>query len=170
MQTIPQAEAPPEDVRRFADLLRSIGRQWGLRDPLVGEVAAESELSHSQFHVLMWLGSDGALTMGELARRASITEKTITGVIDRLEKMGLAQRRRDQGDRRVIHVVLTEQGGRTFAELEAVMQRRLARFLGLLDPQDRDALCRILHKLLDRMGPAAASTAAPGGKHPAGGA
>lgn len=150
-------------ARRLGDLLTDIGRQRGLRDPILGECAAGSDFTPSQIHALMWLGTDGALTMGELARRSSITEKTITGVVDRLERDGLLQRVRDQADRRVVRVVLTKKGSAAYEDLSGHIQEHLGEFLSLLEPDDREALFRILEKLRDRL---ARMAAAPGAKEP----
>lgn len=151
MRTIQEEEPLNQDVERFGDLLRAIGRIANLRDPLVGPSAAETEFSHTQIHVLMWLGVDGPLMMGELARRAGITEKTITGVVDRLEKAGVAARLRDAEDRRVVRVGLTDSGREMFKDLEATMRKRFAGFLSLLDRTERDTLFRILEKFLSRL-------------------
>lgn len=135
----------------------SIGRQKSLRDPLVGECAAELKFTASQIHVVMWLGVDGPLTMGDLARRVCITEKTITGVIDRLERDGYLQRVRDQSDRRVIRVILTKKGETEFHRLNEHVTEQIERFLSLLDKGDREALFRILEKLRDRVAHAGSS-------------
>jgi len=158
MQTISSQEVPDEEVKRFGDLLKSSGRFMQLRDPLVGPSAAETEFSSSQIHALMWCGTDGHLTMGELARRSNVTEKTITGIVDRLEKNQLLRRERDPNARRVIHVVLTDRGREQFLALQETMYRRFGSFLCLLDPPDRQALYSILEKVRDRITQAAAQT------------
>ncbi|MGC4123181.1 MAG: MarR family transcriptional regulator [Myxococcales bacterium] len=162
MQTISGQEIPEADLLRFGELLKSIGRFMTLRDPIVGPTAAESEFSSSQIHALMWVGNEGQITMGELARRSNVTEKTITGVVDRLEKHELLQRQRDPNDRRVVHVVLTEKGQEQFKALQGVMKLRFATFLALLDAPDRESLLRILEKVRDRVSELAAATGKSG--------
>ena len=46
------------------------------------------------------LRQTGPITAGELGERVGLTTGAITGVIDRLERMGLVQRARDPNDRR----------------------------------------------------------------------
>src|SRR5688572_19438670 len=48
----------------------------------------------------------GAMTAGELSEKTGLTTGAITGVVDRLEKAGLVQRRRDAHDRRRVIVEL----------------------------------------------------------------
>jgi DNA-binding MarR family transcriptional regulator len=49
----------------------------------------------------------GGATAGELAREAGITTGAVTSVIDRLERAGYAERKREPDDRRKVLVALT---------------------------------------------------------------
>jgi DNA-binding MarR family transcriptional regulator len=135
------------DVDRLRRLLFSLGRLYSLRDPLAG-LCERMELTAPQIHALLWLGQDGALTMGELARRLGITEKTVTGVVDRLEREGHVRRERGPEDRRVIHCRLTAAGSRLHRKLEHTVVQGLGRMLEHLDATERRALFRILEKLI----------------------
>ncbi len=140
-------EDKTDDVGRFRRLLFALGRLYSLRDPLAGS-CEQMQLTAPQIHTLLWLGEDGALTMGELARRLGITEKTVTGVVDRLEREGHVQRERCPEDRRVIYCRLTASGTRMYRKLERTVVRGMGRLLGRLDTSDRRALFRILEKLI----------------------
>jgi DNA-binding MarR family transcriptional regulator len=85
--------------------------------------------------------------MGDLARRVAVTEKTITGLVDRLERDLLVQRLRDGADRRVVRVKLTARGARLARRLDAEVLEKLTRLMGLLDAADRRDLFRIIGKL-----------------------
>ncbi|QRK08858.1 MarR family transcriptional regulator [Archangium violaceum] len=132
------------------ELLVEAGRRNSLRDPLA-QLTETLELTPPQLHGVLWLGLDGPLSMGELARRVGVTEKTITGIVDRLEREGYAQRERDALDRRVVHVRLTPRGREASDRVHAQAQESLGHFLGLLEPEDRTALVRIFEKLVGRL-------------------
>src|SRR5439155_25442074 len=55
-------------------------------------------------------GTPGRATHAELAKRCFFTPATLTGVIDTLEKAGYVRRERDELDRRVVWLVLTDEG------------------------------------------------------------
>ena len=55
-------------------------------------------------------GKPGRATHAELARRCFLTPATLTGVVDTLEKAGYVRRERDDADRRVVWLVLTDAG------------------------------------------------------------
>jgi DNA-binding MarR family transcriptional regulator len=108
-------------------------------------------MTPAQLHIVLWLGTDGALTMGELARRVAVTEKTITGVVDRLERDGLVQRERVSADRRVVQVILAPRGARLFRQIDGDIEAKLTQFLGLLEAVDRQHLVRMLEKLTAKL-------------------
>jgi DNA-binding MarR family transcriptional regulator len=137
-------------ARRIRELMNQFSRRRSLRDPIAAS-CEDLGLTPVQIHLLLWLGNEGALTMGELARRVAITEKTITGIVDRLERDRLVQRKRDPADRRVVHVRLAPAGEGLWRKIDAEISSKLEAFLGLLDPADRQDLVRILEKLEARL-------------------
>jgi DNA-binding MarR family transcriptional regulator len=72
-----------------------------------------------------------------------------TWIVDRLEKLGLAERRALPRDRRVKLVMLTQKGQRAKAQLETELHEPPLEF-SALDRRDREALNRILAKLAPR--------------------
>lgn len=71
---------------------------------------ASHNVTPPQWGVLVALWEQDGLSLSELAHRSFFDGPTMTGIVDRLEKAGLVERRRDNADRRVISVYLTEQG------------------------------------------------------------
>ncbi len=140
-----------EDACTLRDRFLALARRRSLRDPLAASCEALG-LTPPQIHALLWLGHDGPLTMGELARRVSVTEKTITGLVDRLERDGYLRRERDAQDRRVVRVHATARGTDVSRGIEEGVHERLVFLLGLLDAADRTALLRILDHLVLRLG------------------
>lgn len=147
----PDRPRPPAgldaDVERLRELLVTLARRASLRDP-VAAMCEEAQLTPPQIHAVMWLGHEGPLTMGELAHRVAITEKTITGLVDRLTAQGYLERVRDAEDRRVVRARLTARGETTYRELDAHVTGKLSRVVRRLDAADRKALFRILEKLV----------------------
>lgn len=89
-------------LARCRNLLEAIGRR---------SIDA-SNLTLPQFEVLAELARAGSRgrTFVELSRLLLVTSGNLTGIVDRLEVLGLARRRRDRTDRRVIWVALTARG------------------------------------------------------------
>ena len=76
------------------------------------------DLSPSQFNILNLLrGSSEGLTQIDLSRELITHRSNITGLIDRLEKRDLVQRKTSQFDRRVWRVSLTKDGAELIHEM-----------------------------------------------------
>jgi DNA-binding MarR family transcriptional regulator len=107
----------------------------------------EYGLTPSQYNVLRILRGEGQpLPILEVADRMLAAVPGITGVIDRLEGMGLIARRRCTEDRRVVYVGITPKGLDLLARLdepEAALHKRL---IGHLSPAELRGLSRLLEK------------------------
>src|SRR5262245_35822370 len=67
-------------------------------------VAERLGINSTDLECLAFIVMRGPLTAGELADATGLTTGAITGVIDRLERAGFAQRDRDKNDRRKVRV------------------------------------------------------------------
>lgn len=65
-------------------------------------------LSHMQ--VLALLNDNGSLSVSEISRRLGIAKPNITPLVDRLIDEGLAERKRDEIDRRVVNIHICPAG------------------------------------------------------------
>ena len=106
-------------------------------------------LTYPQSIVLAILEADGPMPISALAEAAGSANSTISGVVDRLEKMELVQRTRSDSDRRVIYVSTTDQFREHFAKFKATACDRISAALNTLSPQDAQAVERGL-MLLDQ--------------------
>jgi DNA-binding MarR family transcriptional regulator len=50
------------------------------------------------------LSHDGEMKISDLSEKIGLSNSTVSGIIDRLEKQGLVERTRSQEDRRVVYV------------------------------------------------------------------
>jgi DNA-binding MarR family transcriptional regulator len=67
-------------------------------------------LSLVHLNVLILLDADGAMPMRALAEAMDVSQASATGIVDRMEQRGLVERRRDDEDRRVVQVGITDEG------------------------------------------------------------
>jgi DNA-binding MarR family transcriptional regulator len=137
-------------ARYLRRVLVELSRRRPMRDPIAAACQG-LDLTPAQIHIILWLGNDGPLTMGELARAVAVTEKTITGVVDRLERDLLVQRERDPADRRVVHVRLAPRGASLYRRMDQGIASKLAKLLGLLEVEDREHLVRMVKTLTAKL-------------------
>jgi DNA-binding MarR family transcriptional regulator len=74
--------------------------------------AEQHGLSEGRFQILVRLQhqSDGRLAMGELAELLDVSPRTVTGLVDNLERDGFVKRVDAPDDRRSVFAEITEQG------------------------------------------------------------
>jgi DNA-binding MarR family transcriptional regulator len=83
-------------------------RVAGNLDDAFDHLAAERlGVNETDLHCLNIIQNSGGLTAGELAVESGLTTGAVTGVIDRLEKVGYARRVPDPADRRRVQVEVT---------------------------------------------------------------
>lgn len=92
------------------------------------------------------------VTLVSLARRLSVTKQNMTGMIARLEQLGVAERHGDPADLRSSRVALTRRG-RTLVEKTRPAYEEWIRSLASGDVTERDlqTVTRVVEKLIARM-------------------
>ncbi len=93
-----------------------------LKGSLEERLQEETGLLLADNEALLNLSAEGSLLrMSEIARRLILSRGGTTKVIDRLEEMGLVERRPDPEDRRATIVAITDAGRQSMAEARKVI-------------------------------------------------
>ncbi|MFZ0742952.1 MAG: MarR family transcriptional regulator [Terracidiphilus sp.] len=74
-----------------------------LRGPLAAEVA-KGEMTVPQREVMRVVVRNEGISLRDLSREVSLAHSTVSGIVDRLEKRGIIERRVDQEDGRVSRI------------------------------------------------------------------
>ncbi|MCW2524989.1 MAG: MarR family transcriptional regulator [Frankiales bacterium] len=112
-------------------------------EELRSAMAAHFGITESETEVLSYLSIEDGLTAGELAERLRLTPSTITAVLDRMDRAGLADRSPHPTDRRRIVITLTPRGSEALAYAQGWLLRALAK----LDPAAMDQIGPALHQI-----------------------
>ena len=104
-------------------------------------------LTSSQYNVLRILRGEGKpLPSLEIAERMIQVVPAITGLIDRLEKQGLVERKRCEEDRRIVYVELTTKAGKLLEQIDSPLNALHKALLGHLTRTELNELSRLLEK------------------------
>jgi DNA-binding MarR family transcriptional regulator len=110
-------------------------------------------LTVTQFSVLRSiLHQDQQSTMSALADETLLRCATMTGIVDRLARMGLVARQRDPEDRRRVLVELTPSGREALQGVRRKRRARLQDTLVHLSSDDAEELVRLLKLYLEALG------------------
>jgi DNA-binding MarR family transcriptional regulator len=102
----------------------------------------EGALSLVHLNLLMLLRFNGPLTMSRLAEMLDVSVASATGIVDRMEKKGVIERRRSDEDRRVVQVYVTEKGEQVFTQMQAERQSNMMKMISKISDADLRALLR----------------------------
>ena len=91
--------------------------------------------------------AEWGLSQRELAERMDIEGPTLVRHLDRLEKEGLIERRRDPRDRRVTRITVTPAGHRLLEALRKVADAMETEVRSLLTPAEHAVTTRVLGRL-----------------------
>ena len=110
-------------------------------------VLSDAGISLPQFDVLANLGMSEGLTQQELAAKLLVTKGNVCGLLDRMEKSDLVERRPDPIDRRINRIFLTDAGRLALQAAFGPHLRIVQQALSPLSGSERDALISILHRI-----------------------
>ncbi len=96
-------------MNRYDEVLVALRRIIRATDLHSKQLSKVSGLTSPQLLILQTLRHHGELTVGDVARRVSLSQATVTTIIDRLSKRGFVVRERGSADKRKVFVHLTEQ-------------------------------------------------------------
>jgi DNA-binding MarR family transcriptional regulator len=88
--------------------------------------------------------------MVDISLDLGVTARTLTTMVDALEKQGLIERIPDANDRRAIQLELTDAGRETLDPLAQALDTACEAVLGPLDDTERSTLLRLLTRLIER--------------------
>ena len=115
----------------------------------MGAVYAEAGLTGAQFHTLVRVPEEG-IPLTRLAARSWADPGNASGVVDRLERDGLVERRPAAHDRRVVLVHATPAGRALVSRLWPEYVNGVHRLMQPLNSEEQARLSDLLQRLADR--------------------
>jgi len=138
-----------EELFRFAELGRQSSTFTVLRHARIAERMGLSGTDHKTFDLVIQAG--GPLTAGRIAGLTGLSTGAVTGVIDRLEKVGLVRRVRDPEDRRKVLVEVVPGAADRFAPLFESAFDTLRTLLAQFSPAERKVVERYQNAMLEEL-------------------
>lgn len=140
--------AKAENNIRILQALRRIVRAIELHSK---KLAANYQITTPQLVCLTKLREGGSNTASALSKLVHLSPSTLVGIIDRLEEKELAQRERDQKDRRYVNISITEKGKQLVAQAPSPLQDKLSSALDHLPELEHLSIALSLEKVVDLM-------------------
>jgi DNA-binding MarR family transcriptional regulator len=108
-------------------------------------------LTGPQLLLLRSIRDNGDHTIGELSSQISLSQATVTTILDRLERRGLVYRLRSTTDKRKVHVHLTPAGIATLDKAPMPLQESFVRRFEQLHEWEQSAILSSLQRVATMM-------------------
>jgi DNA-binding MarR family transcriptional regulator len=106
------------------------------------------DIRPAQFSVLTIIERNPGLTQSQVAAALGIKRTNFVGLLDALEKRGLAERRQAR-DKRSYALYLTGDGAALMRKLKPVLKAHESRMIAKVGEDGRDRLVALLHEITD---------------------
>ncbi len=113
----------------------------------------KGKITLPQFLILGFLHNNGDSKMCGIAKFMSVTTAAMTGMVDRLERLGYVKREPEPKDRRIINVGLTSKGQELVNKINLRRREMIVDVFGKVSEQDRMDYLRVLTKVKDILAP-----------------
>ena len=110
-------------------------------------LAKANGLAPSKLIVLQILDSDGAMTASELSDRISLSQASITTLIDKLSSRNLVMRTRQDNDKRRVTVSITDEGRKLLGNSPGLLTDRFLKQFDNQQPWQQSALLSALEQV-----------------------
>jgi len=130
-------------VDQYIEINISIEKNAGqlIKGQMCGDVTSD------QHYMLRYINNAEVCTSTELAETFNVNKSAITAIINRLWEKGLIQRNRDEKDRRVVYLTLTEEGKNLFNETESRIHQLVGSFIKQFDRAEIESFMKTYEKL-----------------------
>jgi len=115
------------------------------------ELNKKFQISAAQLNCILTLYEYGPLPPSKIADHMMVKSSTVTGVVDRLEKKGLAERMRNSPDRRVITIQLTDAGKQLAENAPPPIQQKIIDGLKNIGNAKKEQIVRSLNILTNML-------------------
>lgn len=105
------------------------------------------DITHDQYYVLRYIYKRGVCTSTELADVFAVNKSAITAMTNRLVEKGMIARGKDEDDRRVISLTLTEKGKVWLVETERKVYELVETMMTKLSHEEIEQFIQTYEKL-----------------------
>lgn len=134
------------------DLVAGVIQLGNLLTRRLAPLFERANVTPQQWAILWALGkAETPLTLAGLARKLMVTKQNMTGMMARLEQLGLAERHRDPKDLRASRVQLTRRGRAVVEKFQPLYEEWLGRLEKGLPERDLGSLTRTVDRLIEEL-------------------
>lgn len=147
------ASAPDRSnaVQNYEQVLVALRRVIRATDLHSKRLSKHAGLTGPQLLIMRTIRALGEVTIGTIADKVSLSQATVTTILDRLEQRNLVYRVRSTQDKRKVHAHLTEQGDEILARAPNPLQEDFIKKFQSLDEWEQTMILASLQRVANMM-------------------
>ncbi len=114
-------------------------------------LAKNTGLTTAQLLILQSIQNMGEVSIGEISKKISLSQATVTSILDRLVDKGLVYRERSSEDKRKVHAYLTEDAVALIKDAPAPLQEQFTKQFGALNEWEQSMMISSLQRIAQMM-------------------
>jgi len=115
------------------------------------DLVKSTGLTTPQLLLLLSIKNRGEVSIRELALEISLSQATVTSILDRLETKSLVIRKRSTKDKRIVHTYLTDNGKQIIAKAPPPLQENFIKAFEHLDDWEQNMIIASLQRVASMM-------------------
>ena len=113
------------------------------------EISKNFLMPPSHMKVIIYLKHKGSSSISEAAKCLTISRPNMTPIIDNLISEGMVSRYRDEFDRRIVRIELTDKAHELLKKQEGLLKKSLSEKISILDLKDLESLSQNVSSITD---------------------
>ena len=114
-------------------------------------LAKNTGLTTAQLLILQSIQNMGEVSIGEISKKISLSQATVTSILDRLVDKGLVYRERSTEEKRKVHAYLTEDAVALIKDAPAPLQEQFTKQFEALNEWEQSMMISSLQRIAQMM-------------------
>ncbi|MDQ0415982.1 DNA-binding MarR family transcriptional regulator [Croceifilum oryzae] len=138
---------PPIDIKHLIDQYIELSFSVNKSGESLVRDQMNDDMTSDQHYTLRYIYQSKSCTPSDLAKKFQVKKSAITAMINRMWKKGWIQRTRDEKDRRVVYLTLTEEGKALYMKTEERIHHLVDSILNNFEQEELEQFLRTYQKL-----------------------
>ncbi|WP_138207483.1 MarR family winged helix-turn-helix transcriptional regulator [Haloimpatiens lingqiaonensis] len=141
------------DANKSMEIVRMLKQVMDSIKQSVRKEFEDMNLTAPQGMIIGMLSHEGKMKISDLSKRIGLSNSTISGIVDRLEKQGFVERIRSEKDRRVVYVDVNSEFRKNSKDRFCQIQRKMETVISKTSDEEADKILEglsILKEVVDR--------------------
>jgi MarR family transcriptional regulator, organic hydroperoxide resistance regulator len=136
-----------EELNKSIQVIRTLRQLLGTLKQTIKHQYRNVNLTGPQGMLIGMLAHYGKMKISDLSEKLDLSNSTVSGILDRLEKTGMIERTRSEEDRRVVYVDVTPEFKKVSEQQFKEIEQKFVEKVSRANPEELDKILEGLNTL-----------------------